>query len=83
MQVPQQPDRQAIIQELRHRLRYSSGEEKAAIYSSLDFWLRYNPDQYEQSEEGFELVTPPKPDLDPQPQTSHFSLQWLINCFQF
>lgn len=39
-------NRQAIMLELRHRLRYStSEEERASIRSSLEFWRTYNPNQ--------------------------------------
>lgn len=38
------PNRQAIIQEIRHQMRYSnSPEDRMALQSRLDFWLNYNP----------------------------------------
>lgn len=38
---PAKANRQQIIQELRHQLRYSNTSEREGIRQELNFWLTY------------------------------------------
>ncbi len=40
------PERNTIIRELRHQLRYASqSSERDAIQTQINFWRRYRPTQ--------------------------------------